>query len=816
MKNVFLLMFLFIGTVAFAQFKITGKVYSEENEPLPGASIVIEGTTIGTIADLNGLFVLNNLKNGDFNLKVSFIGYQSFSTSVNLTKDVLLNVILQRNETMTDEVFVYATRAGSKTPVATSEISKLEIESKNIGQDVPFLLNSTPSFVSNSDAGTGVGYTGFRIRGTAANRINVTINGIPFNEAESHDVYWVDLPDILSSVENIQIQRGVGTSTQGAAAFGASINMQTSALKPDAYSEYIGSTGSFNTFKNTFCTGTGLLKNHFSFDARLSAISSDGFIDRATTNMKSYYLSGGYYTDNTIVKLITFSGKEKTYQAWNGIPSVRLNSDLEGMKRYEEHGLYSSKQTEEMLASNPRTYNLYNYENEIDDYRQDHYQLLFNQKFGKYIHLNAALHLTHGEGFYEQYKAGEDLSDYGMDNVTAGKEIITSSDLIRQKWLDNNFYGGTFSFNILKEKSDFTLGAGWSEYDGNHFGKVIWAQFMGNTPKDYEWYRGTGLKTDFNVYLKYNYSLNEKLNIYADLQYRNINHSIDGIDDDLRDLTQDHNYDFFNPKLGVYFQPSNQSKAYLSWSVGNREPNRSNFTDADPNGKQPTFETLNDFEGGYNYQSSNFSAGANIYFMSYNNQLILTGEINDVGSAIMANVDNSYRAGIEVVVGVKILPNLSWDVNATLSQNKILNFTEYVDNWDNWETGEQSAFNLGTTDIAFSPNVIANSIIAYKPATNLEVNLISQYVGKQYIDNSTSNNRKLDAYFVSNLKVSYSLHPSLLDGITINLLISNLFNEEYESNAWIYSYIYEGTRYKMDGYFPMAGTNFMVGVDIKF
>jgi iron complex outermembrane recepter protein len=813
MKNLAFFLLLFVGTGVFSQSKISGKISTADNEPLPGASVVIDGTTIGAVSDANGFFLLTNLKNGLYKVKVSFIGYQSYSTNVTLTKDVLLEVILQKTEVMTDEVFVYATRASSKTPVATSEISKLQISSKNMGQDVPFLLNSTPSFVSSSDAGAGVGYTGFRIRGTDANRINVTINGIPFNEAESHDVYWVDLPDLSSSIENIQIQRGVGTSTQGAAAFGATINMQTSALRKDAYTEYSGSAGSFNTVKNTFRIGSGLLKNHFSFDARLSAISSDGYIDRASSNLNSYYLSGGYYAGNTIVKLITFSGKEKTYQAWNGIPSVRLNSNIAGMKLYEDHGLYSHEETENMLASNPRTYNLYNYDNQTDNYRQDHYQLLLNQKFGVYIHLNAALHLTHGEGYYEEFKADDKFSKYGLPNAINGIDTITSTNLVRQKWLDNNFYGGTFSFNYMKDQSDFTLGAGWSEYDGQHFGKIIWAQYLGETPKGFEWYRGSGLKTDFNVFAKYNYSVTEKLNLYADLQYRNIIHSIDGIDDDLRDLTQDHNYDFINPKLGVYYQPTAQSKGYLSWSVGHREPNRSNFTDADPNGKQPTFETLNDFEGGYNFQSESFSAGANLYFMVYKNQLILTGQINDVGSAIMTNVGNSYRAGVEITAGVKILPNLTWDVNATISKNKIKNFTEHVDNWDTWA---QDSFVVGTTDIAFSPNIVANSIIRYEPVTNLEINLISQYVGKQFIDNSSSNDRKLDAYFVSNLKVSYSIHPSVVKEICFNLLVSNLFNEVYESNAWVYSYIYGATRYKMDGYFPQAGTNFLVGVDIKF
>jgi len=813
MRLLFFMLILLAASAAFAQSKISGKVFTAENEPLPGASVIIDGTTQGTVTDLKGEFSLNNLKNGNYLLKVSFIGYETYSSKIYLSKDLFLNISLQKNEVMTDEVFVYATRAGAKTPVASDEISAVQIANKNLGQDIPYLLGTTPSFVATSDAGAGVGYTGFRVRGTDANRVNVTVNGIPINDAESHGVFWVNMPDFSSSVENIQIQRGVGASTHGAGAFGATINMQTNTLRNQSYASYSGAAGSFNTIKNTFETGTGLINNHFSFDARLSAISSDGFIDRSSSNLKSYYLSGGYYSANTILKLITFSGNEKTYQAWNGIPSVRLNSDTEGMKRYEEHWLYSHEETEAMLAANPRTYNLYSYENETDNYSQNHYQLLFNQKFGNYIHLNAALHLTHGEGFYEQYKAGEDFEDYGMNNVVTGKDTITSTDLIRQKWLDNNFYGGTFSFNYQKESSDFTLGAGWNQYDGQHYGKIIWAQFMGDYAKDYEWYRGAGLKSDFNIYAKYNYSLSEEMNLYIDLQYRNILHSIDGIDDDLRDLTQDHNYDFFNPKLGIFYQPTEKSKAYLSWAVGHREPNRSNFTDADPNGKQPTFETLNDFEAGYGVTTDILTAGANLYFMLYDDQLILTGEINDVGSVIMANVDKSYRAGIELTAGAKILSNLTWEVNATFSQNKILNFTEFVDNWDSWG---QEAYELGTTDIAFSPSVIANSIISYEPIRGLDVALISQYVGKQYIDNSSINDRSLDAYFVNNLKISYTVNPTLVKEVRFHLLISNLLNEAYETNAWVYSYIYDGTRYKMDGYFPQAGTNFMIGVDVRF
>jgi iron complex outermembrane recepter protein len=439
MKIKFLLLFLFAATSVFSQSVLKGKVFNSDNEPLPGASVVISGSVIGTVTNEKGEFVLPNLKSDTYPLKISFVGYRPYLTKIAVVKDMVLNVTLQKDEVMTDEVFVYATRAGSKSPFVTDEISKEAIASKNMGQDIPYLLNMSPSFVATSDAGTGIGYTGFRIRGTDANRINVTINGIPLNDAESHAVYWVNMPDFSSSIENVQVQRGVGSSTFGAGAFGATVNMQTNSLRYEPYAQYNGAAGSFNSFKNSFEVGTGLINNHFSFDARLSAISSDGFIDRASSNLKSFYLSGGYYSDQTLIKFITFAGNEKTYQAWNGVPSVRLKSDMNGMLVYAEHGLYTTMETEEMIASNPRTYNLYTYDNETDNYTQNHYQLLLNQKFGDFFHLNAALHYTHGEGYYEQFKRNKKFSDYGMDNFTTKNDTIKRTDLIRQKWLDNDF-----------------------------------------------------------------------------------------------------------------------------------------------------------------------------------------------------------------------------------------------------------------------------------------------------------------------------------------------------------------------------------------
>lgn len=486
------------------------------------------------------------------------------------------------------------------------------------------------------------------------------------------------------------------------------------------------------------------------------------------------------------------------------------------MERYRDHWLWNShsaraneEQFEHILNSDARTYNFYTYENEVDHYQQDHYQLHFSHQLGDYLNINAALHYTYGRGYYEGYNYDEDFADYQM----TAPEGIETTDLVTRKWLDNDFYGATFSLNYEKNKSAFTFGGGYNTYDGRHFGEVIWAQYMGENEKDHEWYSGTGVKKDFNVFGKYNYQLTETVNLYADLQYRGITHDIDGIDNDLRNLTQSHDFNFFNPKFGIFYRPDDSQEAYLSFARANREPNRGNFVDADREAELPVSETLNDFEAGYTYKTSKFLLGANLYYMLYNDQLIQTGEINDVGAAIMVNVDDSYRAGIELTGGLKITNKLNLDANATFSQNKIKNFTEYVDNWD---TGGQDAFELGETDLAFAPNVVINSHVSYKPAEALNISLLSNYVGDQYIDNTSSEDRKLDAWFVNNLKVEYSMKGKLFDEVKLHLMVNNLFDAEYESNAWVYSYILGGDRYKMDGYFPQAGTHFLVGVDFRF
>lgn len=782
---------------AFAQFKLSGVVLGN-NEPLSGANVVLANTMYGVSALSNGTFEFKNLKPGEYVVKVSFIGFATAEINVNLKSDQHISVKLEPNVILTDEILISASVAKNKTPMAYTNVSGEEIARQNMGQDIPYLLQLTPSFVATSDAGGGIGYTNFRIRGTDMNRINVAVNGIPLNDAESHGTWFVDQPDLASSIENVQVQRGAGTSANGAAAFGATINIQTSAFNPDPYAEYKTAFGSFNTFKNTVLAGTGLINGKFTVDTRLSKITSDGYIDRATADLKSFYFASGYYTKTTVLKAIIFSGHEKTYQAWNGVPSNLLSTN----RTYNSAGKYSNENGVVKY-----------YGNQVDDYQQDHFQLHFSHSFNQNLSLNASSHYTRGKGFYENYKEDENLKDYQISPVIVGNEKVETSDLINQKWLDNDFYGLIYSLSYQKDKSDFIFGGGYSIYDGDHFGKVIWAQFQGNAEPNHDWYRSNGLKKDFNIYAKYNYRVAEKVNLFTDLQYRNINYAIDGIDDDLRDISQKHVFNFFNPKFGVFYEPQQNRQLYLSLAVANREPNRSNYVDANPAGKQPVYETLYNWELGYNYKSPAFSFSANYYYMSYKNQLVLTGEINDVGAPVMVNVDKSFRTGIELQTGVKITPALQWNGNTTFSINKVKGFTEYVDNWDTWG---QEPFELGTTGLAFSPNVIANSRFTFSPANNLEFSFVSSYVGKQYIDNTSNDDRVLNAWFVNNLNADYSVKTKLFEEIKIRLMINNLFNEKYESNAWVYSYIYEGERAKIDGYFPQAGTHFMFGIDFKF
>ncbi|MCP9769049.1 TonB-dependent receptor [Lacihabitans sp. LS3-19] len=709
-----------------------------------------------------------------------------------------------------NEVVVSSTRANEKSGMAFSNVSKAEITKQNLGQDLPFLLNQMPSVVVSSDAGAGVGYTGIRIRGTDPTRINVTLNGIPYNDSESQGVYWVNMPDFASSVQSIQIQRGVGTSTNGAGAFGASINVNTLQLNRDAFSEVNTSAGSFNTLKTNFLASTGLLNDRFVFDARLSKITSDGFVDRASSDLKSYFLSGGYYHKNSFIRFNAFSGHEKTYQSWNGIPDALAKNDAAGIDAFVERNYYDADFKKQMLASG-RTFNFYTYENEVDDYKQDNYQLISSFKLSENWRFNPTLFYTKGKGFYEQYKSDASFASYGLANIKIGETEIESTDLIRQKWLDNDFYGGVWSLDYEGGgKLKGNLGGGVNKYEGGHFGEIIWAKYASESNIRYRYYDNNSIKTDMNFYGKLYYPLSTKLDIYGDLQYRSVHFSMKGTADALQNLDYQKSYSFLNPKIGLTYQANANTSAYVSYAKGAKEPSRQDFVDNAPT--QPNAEKLNDFEGGVKRSLGNWKMEGNVYYMLYKDQLVLTGKINNVGDAIRTNVAKSYRAGIELQVSGKLSEKLFLAANATFSQNKIANFVETVPSYD--ETpNEVNTFK--NSDIAFSPNTIMGGNLTYRPLQKLEFSLLPKYVGKQYLDNTSNESRILDAYFVSDLRTSYTLKPKFMKELNFSVLVNNIFNKKYQSNGYTYSYLYGG-KITENFVFPQAGTNFLAAVRLRF
>jgi iron complex outermembrane receptor protein len=791
--------------LVYPQSEISGKVTDDYGIPLTGTDVVIENTYQGAVTDMNGHFIIKNIKNGIYILTVSHMGYNSESIVVNVESDTEVNIILTKANIIAEEVIILSTRVKGTSPINFTNVQKDEIEMRNFGQDMPHILSFTPSMVSSSDAGTGIGYTNFRIRGTDLNRINITVNGIPLNDAESHGVWWVDLPDFASSVDNVQIQRGVGTSVNGAAGFGATMNFQTFNMNWRPYAIINSTFGSYNTLKNSITAGTGMLNSKFTLDFRMSGVRSDGFIDRASSDLSSYHVQAGYYTGKTMIKFNIFSGKEKTYQAWYGVPSQLLDSD----RRFNPAGMIISDAGDTSF-----------YDNETDNYQQDHYQLIFSKEFGRELYLNAALHYTRGKGYYEEYRQDQLLEDYRIDPVINGNDTIFTTDLIRRKWLDNDFYGLIWSMLYEEDNIDCYFGGGFNRYDGRHFGRVIWARFAGESEMDHEWYRGTGVKTDASIFIKLNYHTLRNMIVFTDIQYRFINYRIGGFHEDLRNIAQKNNYCFFNPKFGINYKFNSNHSMFFAFAVANREPNRSNFIDADTTHPAPNREILFDYELGYKIRLNKFFLETNLYFMDYRDQLILTGEINNVGAPIMTNIPRSYRTGIELSGGLRPFHSLHLDMNLTLSRNKINRFTEYVDNWDYWNDPETQPYqftrDLGETDLAFSPSVIAGSRITYEVIDNLKIILQSKYVGKQFIDNTSSDDRILDRYFVNDLMVRYDFKIKLIKEIGLSLQVNNLFNAKYESNAWIYRYWLGGEEYFTDGYFPQAGIHLFGGVTLKF
>ena len=693
-----------------------------------------------------------------------------------------------------EEVSVAGLRANEKQPVPFSEVTKADLKNRNLGQDLPILLNFLPSVVTTSDAGAGIGYTGIRVRGSDATRVNVTINGIPYNDAESQGTFWVNLPDFASSVESIQLQRGVGTSTNGSSAFGASLNILTDAGAPTAYAEITNAVGSFGTFRNTLKFSTGLMNDRVEFSGRLAKIASEGYIDRASSDLKSYFLQGLYKDKNTLIKALAFGGHEVTYQSWFGVDPYTLEND--------------------------RTYNfageIYNdngdltgyYDNQVDNYRQDHYQLHWNQTYNNNWSSSLGLNYTYGRGYYEEYNNDDSLANLRLDDVVLGGATQSTTDDITRKWLDNDFYVLTANAQYNVAETNLVLGGLYSTYDGDHFGNLIWARFASNAQPNHEFYRNKGEKKEISFFGKLTQKINDQWSGYVDLQFRNVNYTAAGTVNGLGTIDIDDSFNFFNPKFGFTYAASENAQWYISYAKAQREPNRTDYENGNP---RP--EVLNDFEAGLRKKSGRAQWSANLYYMRYKDQLVLTGGIDDVGAPIRENVGDSYRLGLELDVKIALNDQWLWQPNLTLSQNKNKDF--------NFQRDGQ-LINLGDTNISYSPNIVAGSNLVFVPSTQFQIGLLSKYVGEQYMGNIDADLSKLSAYFINDLNLSYAVGPTTwAKGIDFSLLINNIFNVQFESNGYFYTYDdtwsspSQVTTIEGVGYYPQAGINFLLGATIK-
>ena len=697
---------------------------------------------------------------------------------------------LEGEKVVLDEVLVQSVRITKDFPITFSDLDKVELAPRNLGQDIPILMNFMPAVVTTSDAGAGVGYTSMRVRGSDATRVNVTINGIPYNDAESHGTFWVNMPDFASSTQSLQLQRGVGTSTNGAGAFGASLNMLTDAFSEEAYATISSSVGSFSTLRNNVEFSTGLMNDHFEFSGRLSRVTSDGYVDRAASELDGYFLQGAYQDDNTLIKALLFGGHEITYQAWNGITAEQLEND----RTFNSAGIYTDDNGNTQF-----------YENEVDNYKQDHFQLHWYETWNPAWNTHLAVHYTRGKGFFEQFREDDDFATYGLEPITVNGDLVENTDLIRRRWLDNDFYGTIFSATYNNENLELIMGGGYNEYKGDHFGEIIWAEYASGSEIRDRYYDDNSTKTDFNVYTKANYKLTDQWSLFGDVQYRGVTYEANGED---TGLVYD-SFSFFNPKAGITFDLNRNNNFYFSYARANREPNRNDYESGSP---KP--EKLNDFELGWRFISPSFQLNTNVYYMRYKDQLVLTGELNDVGAPLRSNVGDSYRLGLEIDASIRLSNAFQWRPNIALSDNRNIDFFFERD-------GELQ--NLGNTNIAYSPQLIASNIISYQPNANFQVSLLSKFVGKQYMGNIDSEASVLDSYTQTDFNVQYTINiNSFVKSIEISGLVNNIFDADIVSNGYFYTFDDDfsnpGTITTIEGagYYPQAGINFLLGATVNF
>ncbi|WP_272151279.1 TonB-dependent receptor [Tenacibaculum aiptasiae] len=781
MKILSSLMLLFAAFTANSQnFILSGKVMNSQQEPLVGATVAVKSLKKGTSSDFEGGFKLS-LAKGTYNVTVSYVGFKTVTQKVDITANQTVNFQLTSDANVLDEVLVSAVRVKADAPVTHSNLTKKEIAKRNLGQDIPILMNYLPNVVSSSDAGAGIGYTYIRVRGSDASRVNVTVNGIPYNDAESQGTFWVNMGDFASSTQSLQLQRGVGTSTNGSGAFGASLNILTDAVAEEAGGEISNSFGSYGTRKHTVKFTTGKVNEHFEFAGRLSNIYSDGYIDKAFTDLKSYFLQGSYTDDNTLIKALVFGGKEKTFQAWAGIDLKQLQTN--------------------------RRFNPYTYDNETDNYQQDHYQLHWNEKINENWSTNIGLNYTRGKGYFEQYKAGRDAADY--NNL-----IVDGSDVIVRRWLDNHFYVANGNVTYKKDNLEIITGGSYSKYDNDHYGEVIWGSDLApNANIRDHYYDSASKKTDLSIFSKATFNVTDNLKAFVDIQGRFVNYKTSGLTSDRDPINVDKDYNFFNPKAGLTYKVNDEHSLYVSYAKANREPNRNDFE-----GGNSKHESLDDYELGWRLSTPVAKINTNVYYMDYQNQLILTGAIDpNTGEPLRASSGSSYRLGIEIDANLKLSEQVSMRPNIAFSKNINRDYHAKIDG---------VLQNLGNTTITFSPDIVFGNALVYNPVKNLQLAFLSKYLGKQFMSNLDSRVSDLDVlegFFTSDLNLVYEIQTNkIFKSIIFTALVNNIFNKEYVDRGYYFTYddtwTTPGTTKTVDGsgYYPQATRNFLIGATLKF
>lgn len=817
MRKIFIYLLLFSSFCATAQVntRITALNASDSsvlnNVRVSVELIAVKQKRITLFTDSTGNCNLQLASAGPYYLSLYAPGFKTFTTKIAQNSPVLF-IYLQPLIYDGEEVTVSATRAGEMIPGTYTVLSKKELANRNFGQDIPVLLQNIPSAVTSSDAGTGIGYTGIRIRGIDPTRINVTINGVPLNDAESQSVFWVNMPDFASGVENIQVQRGVGTTSGGTGAFGAAINIKTDKFSETPYAYISLATGSFKTNRQTLKIGSGRLNSDWYMEARLSWIKSDGFVDRASSNLKSWYFTTGKKTKKSLFQVNVFSGSEKTYQAWNGVPAVKFNIDSAGIDSFIAWQWYDSAAASNLRLSDRNKYNYYTYANETDNYKQTHLQVVYNRSLKKNSSINAVLHGTLGKGYYENYERKTDVSGYLDTPLISNGQRVDFADLIHQRWLDNQFVGALFSYQSKNARTENILGGGFNVYKGKHFGEVIWHEFMDDNAKDITYYSNKSLKTDANVYCKLHYAVNSRISAFSDLQVRSVYYQWFGPDNTGISANQHTDYLFFNPKAGIKFQKSTKESMYLTIGRASREPVRDDFINADRK-NIPKPEFMNNVEGAYQGSRGDWKYTVTGFYMGYKDQLALTGKINDVGGYTRINIPNSYRAGLEVEASVDIANWINWSFNVAFSQNKIKEFTEYV---DDYTQGGQKAYYWKNTDMALSPNRVVGSQLTVKFSKAFKVLFLTKYVGRQYLDNTQNERRSLEPYLLNDIVLHFNPKIKMFKSFGMGLMVNNIGNRIYASNGYSYSGIIHGHRRDFSFVYPQAGTNVMVKLDLGF